>query len=313
MHKKILGSPMSRYRFGLFVAAIAATALLASCGGGTTTTPTAGATSGAGAADTPTSAPEAVAPTATTAPSTGTTAPTPAPPAADIGEIEVRVTDAPPEGVTKVLVTVSRIEVHQADAAEEQGWITVIDGEKTFDLVAVIGIEEVLDTKEFAIGKYTQVRMDVVSVVVTLEGVDTDATVPSDRLRIVGSFDVEGGVTTVLTLDFDAGQSVIVTGQGRVQFKPTVKLLVRKEDTGNRPPEAARTPGAGAGAQATPSPDAPSRQPTARPTPPQVVGADGHRDGPSSAYGDSDKSTASTSDGHRDGCTYGYGGTDRHS
>ena len=36
------------------------------------------------------------------------------------------------------------------------------------------------------------------------------------------------GEATVLTLDFDAAQPVVVTGQGAVRFKPVVKLLVRK-------------------------------------------------------------------------------------
>ena len=89
-----------------------------------------------------------------------------------------------------------------------------------------------LGTEQLPVGKYTQIRMDVDKVVVTHEGTEKDAVLPGDRLKVVRPFDVEAGLATVLTLDFDADKSVIITGAGRVQFKPTVKLLIRKEDRG---------------------------------------------------------------------------------
>ena len=166
------------------------------------------------------------------------------------GELQVRVTDAPPEGVSAIVVTVSNIEVHKAGAREGEGWITLFSATSTtgttsippkrFDLVKVTGIEEVLGTEVFAVGKYTQIRMDVDSVVVTLQVKPGEATttkeaeIPGDKLKVVRPFDVEEGQTTVLTLDFDAEKAVIVTGTGDVRFKPVVKLLVRKEARGKR-------------------------------------------------------------------------------
>jgi hypothetical protein len=156
-----------------------------------------------------------------------------------MGLLEVRVTDAPPEGVTSIVVTVSNIEVHRADASEDQGWLTLFESSTTtestprsFDLVELTGIEEVLGTEELPAGKYTQIRMAVDKVVVTHEGREKDAALPGDRLKVVRPFDVEPALATELTLDFDAARSVIITGAGRVHFKPTVKLLIRKEDRG---------------------------------------------------------------------------------
>ena len=156
-----------------------------------------------------------------------------------MGQLEVRITDAPPKGVSKILVTVSQIEVHQAEAQEEQGWLSVIQEEKTFDLVEITGVEEILGSREFATGRYTQVRMEVIGATVTLRNddgseVDKKAEVPGEKLRVVGPFEVEAGMVTVLTLDFDADRSVVVTGKGDVQFKPVVKLLVRKEPPGTQ-------------------------------------------------------------------------------
>jgi hypothetical protein len=161
------------------------------------------------------------------------------------GLLEIRVTDAPPEGVTSVVVTVTNIQIHQATAEnEDSGWLTLfavtstsstIIEPKTFDLVEVIGIEEVLGVEEIPVGKYTQIRMDVIEVVVTHLGEDKVAELPGDKLKIVRPFDVVADQTTVLTLDFDADESVIITGAGQVRFKPTVKLLIRNEDRGEQP------------------------------------------------------------------------------
>lgn len=180
-----------------------------------------------------------------------------------MGTVEVRVTDAPPPGVTAVLVTTKSVQVHRAGAGEEVGWETVISAETTFDLVAVTGLEKVLGSNPVAAGDYTQVRLEIVSVMLKMDNQDVSATVPSDRLKVVGGFTVEEGGTTALTLDFDADKSVVITGQGRAQFKPVVKLLVTKRPKPTPPPPPPTAAASGA-AQATPI--APSPQATSAPT-----------------------------------------------
>ena len=154
-----------------------------------TSTPTLTATAIPTATSGATSVPTATAtlrPTATLQP---TVTPTATEVPVEIGELEVRVTDAPPEGVSNILVTISNIEVHKAGSDEEEGWTTVIEEEKTFDLVEIEGLEEVLGTNELAAGKHTQIRMDVVNVDVTLKPsgeqdfVTRTAQVPSGKLN----------------------------------------------------------------------------------------------------------------------------------
>ena len=149
---------------------------------------------------------------------------------AEAGILEVRVTDAPPQGVSEILVSVDDIQIHKAGAGEGSGWITIIEEEKTFDLVKISGIEEVLGSKEIEAADYTQIRMDVLSVRVIVNGEEKIATIPSGTLKIVRPFGVEKGEKTILTLDFDAEESVRVTGQGEVIFSPVVKVLERKAE-----------------------------------------------------------------------------------
>ena len=172
-----------------------------------------------------------------------------APTAAATGAVEVRVTDAPrSDNVTSIMVTVSEVAIHRAAAeqtqqqqegsdnqtqqqGEEQGggeWIPIeITGTNPFDLLQIKGIEEVLGTENVTAGKYTQIRMSVDKVEVSLgENEPEEATLPSGELKFVRPFEVVEGQTTVLLLDFDAEKSVTVTGVGKAIVKPVVKLMI---------------------------------------------------------------------------------------
>ena len=235
-------------------------------------------------AATPTSAPRATpvpipvrgtatpVPTPTPVSPTPTPQPTPTPavspvPAEKPSTLEIRATDdPPPKDVTEILVTVSNIEVNMATEDEAGGWITVVSEPKTFDLIKIAGIEEILGSVELTPGQYNQIRLNVEKVDVTLEGTVTAASVPSGKLRLPGGFNVAAGETTIVTLDFDAGKSVVVTGNKRVMVKPVIKLLTRK---GGEPLTVAKEV---ISAEPTPTVEAPSTPvptviPTATPIP----------------------------------------------
>jgi len=220
---------------------------------------------GGGASPTATTAPKA---TATTAPRPTTTSVAataiPAPTGSAVtqtGTVEVRVTDAPPQGVSKVVVTASKIEAHRSGSAEEAGWSTIVETPPVFDLVAVTGLEAVLGSSALPEGSYTQVRLSITKVVVTVQGQDKVATVPSDKLRVVGNFQVAANLTTVLTLDFDADKSVVLAGD-KVQFLPVVKLLTRAPSDKPEPLKKLPTPTTAPQPTATTAP-----QPTATTAP----------------------------------------------
>ena len=152
-------------------------------------------------------------------------------PEAERGIIEIRVTDPGLVGVNSANVTARNIEVHEV-AAEEGEWIIIIPGPVTFDLVKLAEEEEVeiLGEEEITTGSFTQIRMDVDVVEgLTADNMSYTASVPSEKLKIVRPFNVEDGVKTILTLDFDGDKSLVMTGEGKFIFKPVVKLLIEKE------------------------------------------------------------------------------------
>ena len=155
----------------------------------------------------------------------------PTPTALSTGMLEIQVTDAPPEhGVSAIYVTIANIEVHRS--GEDGGWITVLEGNEDFELLELIGVVESLCQQEMDVGHYTQIRMDIenVEAIVDSEVESAEVKLPSGKLRAVVSFDINEDKTTAITLDFDAAKSLVFTGEGKVIFKPVVKLIVTYED-----------------------------------------------------------------------------------
>ena len=101
----------------------------------------------------------------------------------------------------------------------------MVDQEQRFDLVAIQGAEVFLGEEVVAVGQYTQIRLDVTEVIVTMEGEDIIARLPSDKLKVVRPWEVKANEKTIITLDFEADKFVVVTGK-TAQVKPVIKLSV---------------------------------------------------------------------------------------
>ncbi|MFC1897831.1 DUF4382 domain-containing protein [Chloroflexota bacterium] len=160
------------------------------------------------------------------------------------GTISVYVTDAPADDeVTGIVVTLSEVQVHMVLSGQEQTvadnqpqddegkWVTIDTGnDATFDLLQIAGVEQFLGESEVEAAKYTQVRLVIDKIQVSLGGGDlTDAILPSEELKLVHPFDVIAGEDIALIIDFDADKMVTVSGAGNISIKPVVKLITRKE------------------------------------------------------------------------------------
>ena len=167
----------------------------------------------------------------------------------DFGLLEIQITSRSTEGVSAIVVTVSNIEVQQADAGEEGGWISLFEDPsvsvstdpKTFDLIEAGRGEKVLGFEVLPINKYTQVRMDVDSVEVTLQSAEGSATtkiaeLSGEKLKLVRKMTVEDQEKLFLTVDFDAGKSLVSTDGGYFRFEPVFRLKGRSQDLTNASP-----------------------------------------------------------------------------
>lgn len=167
------------------------------------------------------------------------------------GTLEIWVTDAPPEydsallrfgflmprqreyDIESIDVTVSQIDIHRAGDEEEGEWLSIeITGDSTFGLLQfqASDLEELLAEAEIGVGGYTQVRLILGTVDITIgDGSEPpEFVLPGGELKFVHPFEIFEGETTILLLDFDADKSIIETGAGKIIFKLVVKLIIKQ-------------------------------------------------------------------------------------
>ncbi len=150
----------------------------------------------------------------------------------ETGTLVVQITDAPADlNVEKAIVTISNVEVHlaganeDANATNETGWFTVVKGEKTFDLIKIKDVNELIGTSDLKAGKYTQVRLNVDKALVSINGTEYDLTIPSKTVKLIKPFNIVENQTTTLTLDFDANESIKSAGKDKYVMNPTIKVI----------------------------------------------------------------------------------------
>lgn len=153
------------------------------------------------------------------------------------GTLVMKITDKPVEGEIKsVNVTISEVKIHKADydAVEDEeddeggGWITVLEEERTYDLIKLEDVEELLAIAEgMDVGRYTQIRLYLSGASIGIDNNEPqDLEITSPSLKLVKPFDIREGEVTELLLDFDAKESVIQVGRTeRYKLKPTIKVI----------------------------------------------------------------------------------------
>ena len=137
------------------------------------------------------------------------------------GTVSIYVKDLPANW-THVNVTFSEVKIHKASADNESGWYNLTLQAQTVDLASLTNVSELLASANVSAGKYTQIRLVVVSVVGTMDnGTVVEFDVPSGELKTTHPFNVTAGHTETLTLDFDLEHSIIHNAQGW-KFKPVL-------------------------------------------------------------------------------------------
>jgi Domain of unknown function (DUF4382) len=191
----------SRFRIRSALLALAASAALVACGGGS---------------DSATVAP----------PATGT--------------LKVALTDAPACGFDEVNVTVERVRAHQSASAGENdaGWTDiVVNPARKIDLLSLQnGVLVDLGQATLLAGKYTQMRLVLVSnrsvplsnTVKPTGGSEVELDTPSaaqSGLKLINGFTIEPNKTNFIVLDFDACRSIVKRGNGTYGLKPVIHMM----------------------------------------------------------------------------------------
>jgi hypothetical protein len=152
------------------------------------------------------------------------------------GVLVLQITDVPSDlNISKALVNISNVQVHKADFGgddndsddneSDAGWYTIVNESQTFDLIQLIDVKEVFDEEELSAGWYTQIRLVIERALVTIDGIEYDLKIPSNKIKLISPFEIQDNKTTTLTLDFDVYESIHETGNGKYIMKPTIKVI----------------------------------------------------------------------------------------
>jgi hypothetical protein len=138
-----------------------------------------------------------------------------------MGTVSIYVKDLPDEW-SHVNVTFSEVKIHEASAGNESGWHTLELQNQTIDLASLVNVSKLLASGNVSVGKYTQIRLVVVSVTgVMTNGTHVNFTVPSGELKTTHPFNVTEDQTQALVLDIDLSQSIVHNSSGWI-FTPVV-------------------------------------------------------------------------------------------
>jgi len=143
------------------------------------------------------------------------------------GRLIILVTDPPKWGeATHVYIRCSKIEIHRASEREESGWFTIIEDPGWINLTDVLETSEILGEANLQAGKYNLIRFDILEAMVTVNGQNMTAEVPSGKLQIAitqEGITVEAGQTTNLLIDFET-QVIYLHGKGH-RLIPMVRVI----------------------------------------------------------------------------------------
>ena len=147
---------------------------------------------------------------------------------AGTGQLVLKITDVPGDlNITRANVTISQVAVHRSAAVNNTTaeWFTVVNKSQTFNLIALQNVSKFFGSVTLSAGWYTQIRLYIESVVLTIDGVEYDCKIPSNTIKLTTPFNISANKTTTLILDFDVKESVHETGNGKYMFKPTIKII----------------------------------------------------------------------------------------
>ena len=145
------------------------------------------------------------------------------------GQIKITMVDSPAE-YDEINIVVTRVEVHRSGSDSTNGWFVINNNTATYDLLRLRnGASVVLGNNYLDAGNYTQIRLIIgTGSNIVVDGITYPLDVPSGEqtgIKLNHAFAIQSGVIYELMLDFDAGHSIVLTGNGQYKLKPVIRLV----------------------------------------------------------------------------------------
>lgn len=147
------------------------------------------------------------------------------------GTLEIQMTDPPTNwgGATQVYINYSAIEVHRADAADNQsGWSTVVSTSGWVNLTQTLSVNKTIGSGGLQAGKYNLIRFSILQAFVTIGGANHTAAVPSGKLQIAitqGGVQISAGQTSRLLIELNIKVEGATSPYTELRIVPDIRAI----------------------------------------------------------------------------------------
>lgn len=132
------------------------------------------------------------------------------------GTMRIHMIDSP-AGYDAVNIVVDSVQAHVSASGDSEAWITLNSTPVTYDLLMLVnGQFAVIGDGQLPVGQCSQLRLFIGSGSnIVVDGVSHPLSTPSgvqSGVKVLVNAAIQAGSATTITLDFDAGQSVVESG-----------------------------------------------------------------------------------------------------
>ncbi len=158
----------------------------------------------------------------------------PTSPAGSTGILKITMIDSP-ANFSQVNIVVDSVQAHISTSGSTGGWYTLNNVPATYDLLTLVnGANAVIGQDTLPAGNYSQIRLYIgTGSNIVLNSQTHALTTPSGSqsgIKLNVHATIQAGMTYNLTIDFDANQSIVVTG-APINPKYILKPVIRTAAT----------------------------------------------------------------------------------
>jgi DNA-binding transcriptional ArsR family regulator len=141
--------------------------------------------------------------------------------AAPQGSTVFTISDSPQfYNISAIFVTVLNASVRSTSGK----WYSIPLQEKSFNLVQLKNISEILSGVNLTRGSYDELSLSVSNVTAIVNGTSKPVFLPSGKITVLGGFNISTNSTNWVNIDFDLGRSLHITGNGTIIMTPVIVI-----------------------------------------------------------------------------------------
>jgi DNA-binding transcriptional ArsR family regulator len=139
------------------------------------------------------------------------------------GSTVFTVSDTPTfYNITGLFITIENVSIHSSTTGK---WYNIPLQTSSFNLIQLKNISSILSSVKLSNGTYNELVFHISKVEATVNGTNQSVFLPTNSLRILGSFNISNnGTTNWINIDFDLQHSLHITQNGSIIMLPVLNI-----------------------------------------------------------------------------------------